>query len=227
MAADRENLELPIWFTWQVTLFFPASAFLKIALTWCLLHNLYLDTQHLEKEEAKRLAEESNPLIDDDQVIQGRSVLQDIPLCRDLYVLLTNPIYLLCMSGQVTLQFAAAGLNFWTISYMKVVLDYDILDATTMFVTCLFSAMIPGVIMGSTLSDKFGGYKGRGMRHAILLCALFGFCATCFSIAMSFVFSGTLFVILMWFFFFFGAGIMPIAGGITIACVPKFAQNSA
>ena len=139
----------------------------------------------------------------------------------------TNPVYLLCMSGNVILQFAAAGLNFWSISYMRVVLDYEIFTATWIFVICMISSMIPGIIMGSLLSDKFGGYRGRGMRHAIALCTLFGFCATCFSIAMSFVFNPNLFVILMWFFFFFGAGIMPIAGGIIIASVPKFAQNAA
>mmetsp|Transcript_4809 Transcript_4809/g.6354 ORF Transcript_4809/g.6354 Transcript_4809/m.6354 type:complete len:103 (-) Transcript_4809:482-790(-) len=99
-----------------------------------------------------------------------------------------NPVYMLCMLGLTTLQFAAAGLQFWTITYMRIVLDFDPLSAASTFIIVMISALIPGVIMGSTLADYFGGYKGRGMRHAITLCTVFGFLATCFSIAVSFAF---------------------------------------
>mmetsp|Transcript_16119 Transcript_16119/g.20478 ORF Transcript_16119/g.20478 Transcript_16119/m.20478 type:complete len:116 (-) Transcript_16119:887-1234(-) len=57
MAADNKDLGISDWFTWRTTLFFPASAFFKIALTWFCLHNLFLDTQHVEKEEMKQMSE--------------------------------------------------------------------------------------------------------------------------------------------------------------------------
>lgn len=98
---------------------------------------------------------------------------------------------MLSMLGLTTLQFAAAGLQFWTISYMQVVLFMDPIEAASTFIVVMFSAMIPGVIMGATLADHFGGYKGRGMRHALSLCSFFGFMASIFSVWLSFTFERT------------------------------------
>ena len=110
---------------------------------------------------------------------------------------------------------------------MKVVLFFDPIEAATTFVVMFMTALIPGVVIGSTLADYYGGYKGRGMRHALTLCCFFAFMATVFSIWLSFTFEPTQFIILLWAFFFWGAGMMPIAGGIIVGCVPKFARNSA
>lgn len=45
IAADNRELGIQGWFTWRTTLFFPASAFLKLALTWYCMRNYVLDTQ--------------------------------------------------------------------------------------------------------------------------------------------------------------------------------------
>ena len=91
----------------------------------------------------------------------------------------------------------------------------------------MFSAMIPGVFTGAKLADYYGGYKGRGMRNALSLCIIFGFFASIFSLSLTITFEKELFTLLTWLFFFSGAAIMPIAAGIIVGCVPKFAQNSA
>ena len=46
------------------------------------------------------------------------SIFEQMPLCRELGLLFTNSIYMTSMLAMVTLQFAAAGLQFWTISYL-------------------------------------------------------------------------------------------------------------
>ena len=51
IAAENEELGIASWFNWRVALSFPAAGFLKIATTWIFLHNAYLDTQYVEKEE--------------------------------------------------------------------------------------------------------------------------------------------------------------------------------
>lgn len=131
------------------------------------------------------------------------------------------------MFGMTTLQFAAGGLQFWTISYMQVVLFMDPVESQISFVVVMFSALIPGVVLGSTLGDYYGGYKGSGLRNALTICTVFGFMATLFSLALSRCFDPSTFLYLLWAFFFWGAGIMPISAGIIISCVPKQAQNSA
>ena len=131
------------------------------------------------------------------------------------------------MFGLTIVHFAAAGIQFLTISYMQVVLYMEPLQAQSSFIFVLFSAMVPGIILGSTLGDYFGGYEGKGMKNALALCVMFGAFASFFSISLSFVFTPHLFTLLLWLFFFCGAGCMPIANGIILGCVPKSAQNSA
>lgn len=155
-----------------------------------------------------------------------RSLSEQIPVCNDLFVLLSNPIYLLTMMGLTTLMFAAGGLQFWTISYMQVVLFMDPIQSQQIFVVVMFSSMLPGVAIGSTLADNLGGYKGKGMTSALSLCCVFGSLATFFSLALSRCFDPDTFVYLLWCFFFFGAGCMPISAGIIVSSVPKNASNS-
>ena len=91
----------------------------------------------------------------------------------------------------------------------------------------MFTALPPGVYLGATLADKFGGYKGKAMKHALGLCIVFGTFATLFSFLEMITFDKNVFGVLMWLFFFVGGGIMPIGSGIIVSCVPKFASNSA
>ena len=44
IAADNHELGISDWFSWRTTLFFPASAFFKLAFTWYCLSNIVLDT---------------------------------------------------------------------------------------------------------------------------------------------------------------------------------------
>ena len=115
------------------------------------------------------------------------------------------------MTAFVVLQFAAAGLQFWTISYMQVVLGVDPVKAQSTFVVALFSAMLPGVMLGATLSDYYGGYKGKGMANSLTLCVILGAFSTLFAFLLSRAFDYESFTALTWLFFFAGAGIMPIA----------------
>ena len=53
IAADNKLLGIEDTFNWRHTMLFPASAFLKLALTWYCIPNEHLDTQFQEKENAK------------------------------------------------------------------------------------------------------------------------------------------------------------------------------
>jgi len=134
---------------------------------------------------------------------------------------------MLTMLSMTILQFTAAGLQFWTIAYLQIVLYYEAEEAQITFVIILFTAMIPGVFMGASLADYYGGYKGKALKSALTLCFIFGSFASIFSLLETITFDKEFFAVLTWLFFFTGAGIMPIGSGIIVGCVPKFASNSA
>ena len=110
---------------------------------------------------------------------------------------------------------------------MEVVLGFEAFDAQMYFIGLMLSAPLPAAIMGGLLADAWGGYKGEGMPNALTLNIIFGICATIFSLLLSITFDKSLFLAFTWGFFFFGVAIMPIASGIIVGSVPKFAQNTA
>ena len=110
---------------------------------------------------------------------------------------------------------------------MQVVLNFEAIDAQMTFIALMLTAPLPGAILGGLLADAWGGYKGKGMPNALTLCIIFGSLGTIFSSMLHITFDKTLFLTFSWFFFFFGCAVLPIAGGIIVGSVPKFAQNSA
>ena len=156
-----------------------------------------------------------------------KSIWEQVSLFRDLGILFSNNVYLATMFGLVTLYFAAAGLQFWSISYMQVVMGIDPIESQATFIMALFTAMLPGVAIGGMTADWFGGYKGKSIRSALNLNIFYGVLCAIPAQMMYMTMDKTLFIIYLWFFFFFGACTMPIALGIITGCVPKVARNSA
>ena len=91
----------------------------------------------------------------------------------------------------------------------------------------MITAMPSGIFLGATLSDHYGGYKGKALKNALTLCCILGAFAAIFSLLETITFGKKVFTVLMWFFLFTVAGIMPIGEGIIVSCVPKVASNSA
>lgn len=99
----------------------------------------------------------------------------------------------------------------------------DAVDSQVTFVVVTFSAGLPGIVMGSVLADMLGGYKGVHKSNAMTLLCVFAFLSTIFSVALAKCYDPAVFIYLLWFFLLFGAAVMPIASGITVSCVPKYA----
>jgi len=89
------------------------------------------------------------------------------------------------------------------------------------FTICCITGPIFGVSIGSYLSDKNGGYKGKNVLTAIKLCAAFGLMAFIFAFPIGFL--GSLFYVLplLWCLLAAGATIIPTATGIIVNSVPK------
>ena len=139
-------------------------------------------------------------------------------------IILTNKLYILMTLGMTSIYFIVTGIQFWITKYLIEILDVEPIVVNIIFSIISITAPLSGVIFGGTLSDKYGGYKGKYETKALQMCTAFGILAFFFGIPMGFMFQITYLSVLLWTFLFFGAAIIPIATGIMISSVPKDCQ---
>ena len=135
--------------------------------------------------------------------------------------ILSNPIYISMTFGLCSVYFIVTNIQFWMTAYL-----IDIIGANPLLVVSVFSfssitAPLLGILMGGTLSDNYGGYKGKNTYKAIQMCVAFGLIAFIFAFPLGFIFSFIYITILLWAFLFFGAAIVPICTGIMISSIKQ------
>ena len=139
-------------------------------------------------------------------------------------IILTNKLYILITLGMTSIYFIVTGIQFWITKYLIEILSVEPIIVNIIFFIFIITAPLSGVLFGGTLSDRYGGYKGKNERKALQMCAAFGILAFFFGIPMGFMFQITYLSVLLWTFLFFGAAIIPMGTGIMISCVPKDCQ---
>jgi len=139
-------------------------------------------------------------------------------------IVLTNPLYISITLGLCSIYFIVTGIQFWMTKYLIEILGADPLIVNIIFAAITVTAPLAGVLMGGTISDKYGGYKGKNAIEAIKMCIAFGLVSFVFAFPMGFLFQIVYLTILLWTFLFFGAAIIPIGTGIMISAVPKDCQ---
>ena len=137
---------------------------------------------------------------------------------------LTTPLYVSITLGLCSIYFIVTGIQFWLTKYLIEILDIDPLLVNMVFSGISITAPLSGVIVGGTISDKYGGYKGKNVIKAIKMCIAFGLVSFVFAFPMGFLFQFIYLSVLLWTFLFFGAAIIPIGTGIMISAVPKDCQ---
>lgn len=135
--------------------------------------------------------------------------------------ILSNPIYISMTFGLCSVYFIVTNIQFWMTAYL-----IDIIGANPLLVVSVFSfssitAPLLGILIGGTLSDNYGGYKGKNTYKAIQMCVAFGLIAFIFAFPLGFIFSFIYITILLWAFLFFGAAIVPICTGIMISSIKQ------
>ena len=137
---------------------------------------------------------------------------------------LKQPLYITITLGMTSLYFIVTGIQFWITKYLVEILYTDPLVVNMIFSIISITAPLFGVLCGGTISDRYGGYKGKNERKAIEMCVLFGLVSFVFAFPMGFLFQIVYLSILLWTFLFFGAAMIPIGTGVMISCVPKDCQ---
>jgi len=141
--------------------------------------------------------------------------------CKEMKHLATNWVFLFVTFTLCSVFFVVTGIQFWSTAYMIRILKADKTVVMLVFTICCLTGPIAGVAMGSYLSDKNGGYKGKNVLTAIQLCAAFGVLASIFAFPIGFVGSLYYMTPLLWFLLFSGAMIIPTGTGIIVNAVPK------
>ena len=137
---------------------------------------------------------------------------------------LTNKLYVLITLSLTCIYFIVTGIQFWITKYLIEILNVEPIVVNVIFAIISITAPLSGVLFGGTLSDKYGGYKGKYETKALQMCTAFGILAFFFGLPMGFMFQITYLSILLRTFLFFGAAIIPIGTGVMISCVPKDCQ---
>ena len=137
---------------------------------------------------------------------------------------LSQPLYITITLGMTSLYFIVTGIQFWITKYLVEILYTDPLAVNMIFSIISITAPLFGVLCGGTISDRYGGYKGKNEKKAIEMCVLFGLVSFVFAFPLGFLFQIVYLSILLWTFLFFGAAMIPIGTGVMISCVPKDCQ---
>ena len=138
--------------------------------------------------------------------------------------ILKNKLYILITLAITSIYFIVTGIQFWITKYLIEILEVALIVVNIIFSIISITAPLSGVLFGGTISDKYGGYKGKNETKALQMCSAFGLLTLFFGIPLGFMFRIIYLSVLLWAFLFFGAAIIPIATGIMISCVPKDCQ---
>ena len=138
--------------------------------------------------------------------------------------ILKTPLYISITLGMCSIYFIVTGIQFWMTKYIIEIIGTKPLIVNIVFSIVSVTAPLFGVLVGGTISDKYGGYKGKNATKAIKMCVAFGLVSFVFAFPMGFLFQFIYLSVLLWTFLFFGAAIIPIGTGIMISSVPKDCQ---
>ena len=144
--------------------------------------------------------------------------------CLQTKTVLTTKLYVLITLALTSIYFIVTGIQFWITKYLIEILNVEPIVVNVIFSIISITAPLSGVLFGGTISDKYGGYKGKNETKALKMCSAFGILAFFFGLPMGFMFQIIYISILLWTFLFFGAAIIPVGTGIMISSVPKDCQ---
>ena len=121
IAADYEGTWVEEYYTWHTAFATQGFAMLMIAALFCFFDNKNIDILRTEGDLQVTIVED----IDSNGQMRPTydSILEQIPLIGEVWNLLTNKMYMFITATITVILFSATGLQFWTISYMVVVME--------------------------------------------------------------------------------------------------------
>ena len=143
-------------------------------------------------------------------------------LLLNLTNILTNSIFIIMTLGISLTYFTMGGLKFWAPRYLGYKFKGESYDIPYLIIS--FTGPTLGIVLGGISGTCVGGYSSK---HAILVCFFFVISSTIFGIFSCYTYNFVIWFILIWLYFFFGTGIVPLGTGIVINSVSNDIKGDA
>jgi MFS family permease len=142
-------------------------------------------------------------------------------LLQQAKAVVTTGVWLFTCLALCALYFVVTGVQLWITAYLQAPpISADMNVIVISFTAISATAPIAGVLAGGWLVDRVGGYQGY-MHRAALVAVVSGSLGAVCCWASIFVINFVALMVLSWFLLFFGAGVVPAATGILLACVSR------
>ncbi len=132
--------------------------------------------------------------------------------------LFSNPIFSCVVFALSGLYYVVTGVQYWATEYLITEVGGNRGTVHILFIIVSATGPIMGVFLGGALVDSLGGYK-KAPIPTLNVCVLFGLCAACCGLPVTFVDNMYVVVFLLWGLLFFGGGTVPCCTGLFISSV--------
>ena len=136
----------------------------------------------------------------------------------DLYILLSDKLYVLCLISRCILHGLNTCLHFWLSDFLRTVINEPQAKVTLYYSIICFAGPLGGLIANAQLKSLIGDYQSRKSSYPIVILQTI---ASIFSICIGLMNSIFTVSIITVIFLIFNSSVLPLIQGILISCIDK------
>ena len=136
----------------------------------------------------------------------------------DLVILLSDPLYILCLVSRCILHGINTCLHYWFSDFMRTVIKEKQYKVTIYYSIICFSGPLGAIIFNSQLKKCIGGYESRNASWPIVILQ---FIASIFAVSIGLMKTSMSVSVATAVYLIFNSSVLPLIQGILISCVDK------
>ena len=134
----------------------------------------------------------------------------------DLIILLSDPLYILCLVSRCILHGINTCLHYWFSDFMRTVIKEKQYKVTIYYSIICFSGPLGAIIFNSQLKKCIGGYESRNASWPIVILQ---FIASIFAVSIGLMKTSISVSVATAVYLIFNSSVLPLIQGILISCV--------
>ena len=136
----------------------------------------------------------------------------------DLFILLTDKLYVLCLVSRSILHGLNTCLHFWLSDFLRTVINEQQVKVTFYYSIICFLGPLGGVLANSILKSIIGDYQSKKSSYPIVILQTI---ASIFAIFIGLMNSTLTVSIITIIFLMLNSSVLPLIQGILISCIDK------
>ena len=136
----------------------------------------------------------------------------------DLFILLSDKLYVLCLISRCILHGLNTCLHFWLSDFLRTVINEEKVKVTFYYSIICILGPLGGLLANSILKSVIGDYQSRKSSYPIVILQLI---ASIFSIFIGLMNSTLTVSIITIIFLIFNSSVLPLIQGILMSCIDK------